>query len=58
MSIFSELDAIREQAHREITRIVETQCSLSETQRIATRNDIDQALVQLIMDTCNVVLVP
>ncbi len=58
MSVFSELDGIREQAAQHIQCILVEQDKHDALNCASVRNDIDQILVSVIMQTCNTVLVP
>jgi hypothetical protein len=55
MSVFSELDGIREQALVEITGIVYITHTATTPNLDDARQCIDRALTQAIMDTANVV---
>jgi hypothetical protein len=57
MMVFVELDRIRQQAYEEITRVVETQCDLTEIQRAAIREDIEKEIMWAIMSTANAVVI-
>jgi len=57
MTVFAELDGIRQQAYEEITRVVETQCDLTEIQRAAIREDIEKEITWAIMSAANAVVI-
>jgi len=55
VSVFSEMDAIREQALSSATNTIDEQCTAGTVTRASIRDAIDRELVSVIMGTANIV---